>query len=139
MMDLKDDLRQMDATPAAYSPVSKKESPPPPAALRRTPALQHELSESRDARPMDLNEHSNLTGEDVYLGGGSIPALIKSLATNGNRLHLQEVFGDNMLPLFGLDNESATYPFISLWGYQGTPVRINELRKLIPTEAECLE
>lgn len=133
LSELKDDIRHINQAPAVSSPASKKESASPTGALD-VPPLQRQ--DSSQARSMDLNEHSHLTGEDVYIGGGSIPALVRSLANNGNKAF--DIFGDNMLPLFGLDNESATYPFISLWGYQGTAVRINELRKLIPGENECL-
>jgi len=92
-------------------------------------------------RAMEISERNKVTGEVVHLGGGSIPALVMALGknSNGNFVGGHELFTDRVLPLFGLDNESATYPFVSLWGNQGTSTRINELCKALPGDAECLE
>lgn len=88
---------------------------------------------------MEINEQNQMTGETVHLGGGSVPALIKALRA-GNTPAVQEVFGSNVLPLFGLDNENATYPFVSLWGNpQGATGRIEELQKALPSDVDCLE
>lgn len=90
-------------------------------------------------RAMEINEENRMTGETVHLGGGSVPALIKALRA-GNTPAVQEVFESNVLPLFGLDNENATYPFISLWGNpQGASGRIEELQKALPNDADCIE
>ena len=140
LLELKDDMGRFNPGAVSDPPQVKRESLGSSTPIDRT-SYQNNNSGPRDVRSMDLNEHSHLTGDDVYLGGGSIPALIKALTTgnNGNRIKFQEVFGDSMLPLFGLDNESATYPFVSLWGYQGAAVRINELRKVLPGETESIE
>ena len=90
---------------------------------------------------MEMNEHSQLTGHDVHLGGGSIPSLINALGKgNDYSKKVQSAFCDStMLPVFGMDNESATYPFVSLWGNQDAGARIADLRKLLPSDAECTE
>ena len=92
-------------------------------------------------KAMEMNENSQLTGHAIHLGGGSVPALINALGKgNDYSKKVQSVFGDStMLPVFGLDNESATYPFVSLWGNQEASTRIAELRKLLPSDAECTE
>lgn len=101
--------------------------------------VKHESNGPGYVRAMEISEQNQMTGESVHLGGGSIPALIKALRA-GNTPAVQEVFGNNVLPLFGLDNENATYPFISLWGNpQGAAGRIQELQKALPSDADCIE
>lgn len=92
-------------------------------------------------RAMEINEQSHLTGERVHLGGGSVPALVMALQkTKENQPAVQEVFGNSVLPLFGLDNESATYPFVDLWGFpKGNVERMHELCKALPNDSACLE
>ena len=52
---------------------------------------------------------------------------------------LQEMLGRTVLPLFGLDNESATYPFVDLWGLpHGSLARAQELAKALPGDAQIL-
>lgn len=106
--------------------------------------LKEEADEAngpRYVRAMEINEQSGLTGERVHLGGGSVPALVMALQKgNGNPAAVQDLFGSSVLPLFGLDNETATYPFVDLWGNpKGNLERINELCKAIPSDSECLE
>ena len=95
----------------------------------------------RYVRAMEINEQSHLTGERVHLGGGSVPALVMALqASKENQPAVREVFGSSVLPLFGLDNESATYPFVDLWGYPKSNVeRMHELCKALPNDSACLE
>ena len=42
-----------------------------------------------------------------------------------------------MLPLFGLNNESATYPFVDLWGLPQS-VKVHELASALPSDSECM-
>jgi hypothetical protein len=52
---------------------------------------------------------------------------------------LQEFLGKSVLPLFGLDNESATYPFVDLWGLpHGSLQRARELAKALPGDQQLL-
>lgn len=52
---------------------------------------------------------------------------------------LQEFLGKSVLPLFGLDNESATYPFVDLWGLpHGSLQRARELSKALPGDSQML-
>jgi hypothetical protein len=52
---------------------------------------------------------------------------------------LSEFLGKSVLPLFGLDNESATYPFVDLWGLpHGSFTRAQELAKALPNDTQML-
>ena len=52
---------------------------------------------------------------------------------------IQEMLGKTVLPLFGLDNESATYPFVDLWGLpHGSLSRAQELAKALPSDEQML-
>ena len=91
-------------------------------------------------RAMEINEQDRLTGENIHLGGASVPALVMALGKGGkSRRAIADMFNQDLLRIFGLDNETATYPFISLWGHQGAQARINELCKALPNDAEALE
>nr|POE48058.1 hypothetical protein CFP56_01386 [Quercus suber] len=79
----------------------------------------------------------------VHLGASSIPALLYGLGQgNGEKQdvsHLQGLLGKSVLPLFGLDNESATYPFVDLWGLPHASLpRAKELAKALPEDARLL-
>lgn len=81
-------------------------------------------------------------GQYVHFGSGSIPAILYALQLNqGNAdtTQIQEMLGKTVLPLFGLDNESATYPFVDLWGLpHGSLARAQELAKALPSDSQIL-
>lgn len=133
MADLKDELRRMNGMPKV-----EPNSPPLSLTHRDDDALPNGPSY---VKAMEINEANHLTGEPINLGGGSIPALVSAFAKgNDYSTKVKQVFGNNaLLPIFGLDNESTTYPFVSLWGYQEASTRVAELRKVLPSDAECLE
>jgi hypothetical protein len=87
-----------------------------------------------------IHTRNDVTGEMVHLGGASVPALILALSRGGDEQEgLQELLGKSMLPLFGLDNESSTYPFVDLWGLpHGSAARAAELARALPSDSECL-
>lgn len=78
----------------------------------------------------------------MHFGGGSIPGMLYGLQVNqGNaeRSQIQEMLGKTVLPIFGLDNESATYPFVDLWGLpHGSLTRAQELAKALPGDQQLL-
>ncbi|KAK5117204.1 hypothetical protein LTR85_008972 [Meristemomyces frigidus] len=106
-------------------------------------------SEGRPRRPTHTDVHGihtrNDAGEIVHFGGGSIPAMLYALGqgqgqNQAEKLQLQELMGKSVLPLFGLDNESATYPFVDLWGLpHGSSQRALELAKALPNDAQMLQ
>ncbi|KAK5467065.1 hypothetical protein LTS15_000035 [Exophiala xenobiotica] len=75
----------------------------------------------------------------VYLGSDSVPAMALALGSGNDEEAMQNVVGNSVLPLFGLDNESATYPFTDLWGLTDMPSRVKEVCKLIPSDADCFQ
>ncbi|KAK5138050.1 hypothetical protein LTR08_005848 [Meristemomyces frigidus] len=87
----------------------------------------------------------NDAGEIVHFGGGSIPAMLYALGqgqgqNQAEKLKLQELMGKSVLPLFGLDNESCTYPFVDLWGLpHGSLKRAEELAKALPNDGQTLQ
>ena len=131
--ELRDDIRRISGGPRRTTGDSessaaglKEESPEPDGP--------------RYVRAMEINEQSQMTGERVHLGGGSVPALVLALRKLNNTEAMRDVLGNNVLPLFGLDNETATYPFVDLWAQpKGNLDRITELCKALPSDAECLE
>lgn len=87
----------------------------------------------------------NEAGEIVHFGGGSIPAMLYALGQGKGqnvkeKRELQELMGKNVLPMFGLDNESATYPFVDLWGLpHGSLQRSQELARALPNDTQMLQ
>jgi hypothetical protein len=97
-------------------------------------------SKAREANPSasGIQASTGLEGESVHLGYNSVPAMAIALGRGSNEQAIQDIVGNSILPLFGLDNESATYPFVDLWGLPpGSATRVEELCKLIPTDADC--
>lgn len=84
-------------------------------------------------------------GEIVHFGSESIPAMIYKIGQGSRsdpegKLQMQELMGKSLLPLFGLDNESVTYPFEDLWGSpHGSMQRVQELAKTLPNDAQLLQ
>jgi hypothetical protein len=86
-----------------------------------------------------INTNSDLLGENVYLGGNSVPAMVVAMGKTGGG-HIQELLGKSILPVFGLDNSTSTYPFVDLWGLpHGSIVRIEQLCALLPSPSDCLQ
>jgi hypothetical protein len=87
-----------------------------------------------------LPNNSSLSEHAVYLGGNSVPAMVVALGLDDDKDAVKELLGKSILPVFGLDNESATYPFVDLWGVpHGSVQRIQLLSKLLPADADCIQ
>lgn len=71
-----------------------------------------------------------------------MPAMFYALQMNqghAEQHQIQEMLGKTVLPLFGLDNETATYPFVDLWGLpHGSLARAQELAKALPSDSQML-
>ncbi|KXT00611.1 hypothetical protein AC578_3145 [Pseudocercospora eumusae] len=124
--------------------------------IRRNNGDQHNgANGSDDATSSDGNrtrDHTavhglhtrNDSGEIVHLGGGSVPAMLYALSQGqapnpAEEPQLQDFLGKSVLPMFGLDNESATYPFVDLWGLpHGSLQRARELAKALPGDSQML-
>jgi hypothetical protein len=88
-----------------------------------------------------VHTHNEFTGQTIHIGPSSVPALVMALGRGDSSFSgIQDVLGKkSMLPIFGLDNESATYPFVDLWGLpHGSIARASELTNALPSDSECL-
>lgn len=100
---------------------------------------EHDAREAHVAPP-GIQARSGLVGDFVHLGRNSVPAMAIALGDGGTEEVIQNIIGKSVLPLFGLDNESATYPFVDLWGLPtGSPRRVAEICKLLPSDADCFQ
>ncbi|KAL9089662.1 MAG: hypothetical protein Q9165_005694 [Trypethelium subeluteriae] len=136
LSDLRSDIRRVAGDPASNG---EREEKTPPAESRSEKGTEDPLA--RHVTSQGIHAHNDLTGGVTHLGGSSVPALVMALGRGPDgRPGVQELMGRSILPMFGLDNESATYPFVDLWGGpQGTLSRANELCKTIPSDVDCLE
>jgi hypothetical protein len=107
--------------------------------LKVGPSISREnISREVHTGVVGIQASTGFEGEFVHLGNNSVPAMVIALGRGSNDQSIQDIIGKSVLPLFGLDNESATYPFVDLWGLPaGSATRIEELCKLIPTDADC--
>jgi hypothetical protein len=93
-----------------------------------------------DTGAQGIHTNNDLIEETVHLGGNSVPAMVVAFSSGTDEETMRELLGKSILPLFGLDNQSATYPFVDLWGVpHDSSSRINELCKLLPTDADSLQ
>jgi hypothetical protein len=66
--------------------------------------------------------------------------MVIALGSGNDEETVRELLDKSILPLFGLDSQSATYPFVYLWGLpHGSLSRIDELCKLLPSDADILQ
>lgn len=142
--DLRRELRTANASSSHQRTplqVSGRSSPVPQNGIRTEPAqMRFDTQFSRHTTVNGIHARNDLTGQTVHLGGSSVPALVMALG-QGDREQpsVQEILGRSILPIFGLDNETATYPFVDLWGLaHGSLARAQELAKTIPTDSQCL-
>jgi len=89
----------------------------------------------------DMHTVHRLTGETLYLGANSAPALAMAVSQlDGGPNAVRDLLDKSILPIFTLENETATYPFVDLWGLaHASPERIEKLCSLLPTNADCLQ
>lgn len=121
-----------------------REAIPSSASNSRSRALKVPHSRETDCIEDDPHAPGILTGDDVtgatvHIGASSVPAMVMAMSEGADN-SIKELASKGMLPLFALDNEGATYPFVDLWGLpHGSSMRLQELAKLIPSDSECLE
>jgi hypothetical protein len=114
-----------------------------PATAGNTPlaAIAPMDSETSHVRTQGIHTQNDFTGQTIHIGPSSVPALVMALGRGDSQWPgIQDVMGKkSMLPIFGLDNETATYPFVDLWGLpHGSIQRASELANALPSDAECL-
>lgn len=136
--DMRREMRGLNNRPTQHT--SGRSSPS--STTQKTDTAQPWINNqfTRHTTVHGLHARNDLTGQTVHLGGSSVPALVMALG-QGDREQpsVQEILGRSILPMFGLDNETATYPFVDLWGLaHGSLARAQELAKTIPTDSQCL-
>lgn len=73
----------------------------------------------------------------VHLGSRSVLAYILNNKTGSGQL--QALLEDGILPKLGLDNESATYPFVDLWSSDMSTFDVSAVCSALPTDQQCRE
>jgi hypothetical protein len=76
----------------------------------------------------------------MHLGSRSVVAYMYGLGrSNSTQDTAKSLLEENILPKLGLDNESATYPFVDLWSTDSSMQDVNGLCKAIPEDQLCTE
>jgi len=94
---------------------------------------------SKGASPDREGIHAaNTLGQGtVHLGSRSVLAYILNNKTGSDQL--QTLLEGGILPKLGLDNESATYPFVDLWSSDMSTFDISAVCSALPTDQQCRE
>ncbi|KAM7199034.1 C6 transcription factor [Rhypophila sp. PSN 637] len=83
-----------------------------------------------------------VTGESVFLGANSVPAMAVALSQQpaNDSSMVRDLLDKSVLPIFTLENDSTTYPFVDLWGLpHASPIRVEKLCAMLPSDSECLQ
>ncbi|KAJ5113999.1 hypothetical protein N7456_002533 [Penicillium angulare] len=73
----------------------------------------------------------------IHLGSRSVLAYILNNKTGTDQL--SALMEGGILPKLGLDNESATYPFVDLWSSDMSTFDISAVCSALPTDQQCRE
>ena len=131
---------KLESVEALLQDVQGKLQSQPASSLRQAGTFPVANQDKRavPAAPFGVQAPTELLGDFVHLGRHSVPAMVMALGNRSNEEAIQDIIGKSALPLFGLDNESATYPFVDLWGLPtGSSTRVREICKIIPCDADC--
>lgn len=92
---------------------------------------------SKNTSPEREGIHTaNTLGEGtVHLGSRSVLAYI--LNSKSGTDQVQALLEGGILPKLGLDNESATYPFIDLWSSDMSSFDISAVCNALPSDQQC--
>ncbi|KAJ5223371.1 hypothetical protein N7468_007913 [Penicillium chermesinum] len=71
----------------------------------------------------------------VHLGSRSVMAYILNNKSGSDQL--QALLEGGILPKLGLDNESATYPFVDLWSSDMSSFDISAVCSALPADGQC--
>ncbi|EXJ91846.1 hypothetical protein A1O3_00396 [Capronia epimyces CBS 606.96] len=91
-------------------------------------------SRSDDAEREGIHAPSNQMGM-MHLGSRSVLAYMMGLGRSQSAQDTaRSLLEENILPQLGLDNESATYPFVDLWSTASSMQDVSGLCKAIPDD-----
>lgn len=94
-------------------------------------------SSAKGASPEREGIHAaNTLGEGtVHLGSRSVLAYILNSKSGSDQV--QALLEGGILPKLGLDNESATYPFVDLWSSDMSSFDISAVCSALPNDQQC--
>ncbi|KAL2811285.1 hypothetical protein BJX63DRAFT_433575 [Aspergillus granulosus] len=134
-------LKEMEQTLANMRAGLDKANEEGLASIMETGSVQSgdASSRSKGASPEREGIHApNTLGEGtVHLGSRSVLAYILNNKSGSDQL--QALLEGGILPKLGLDNESATYPFVDLWSSDMSTFDISAVCYALPPDQQCKE
>lgn len=133
-------LREMESTISTLRVGLERAKEEPSMALETASAQSGDASfRSKGASPELEGIHAaNTLGKGtVHLGSRSVLAYILNNKSGSDQL--QALLEGGILPKLGLDNESATYPFVDLWSSDMSTFDINAVCSALPAGQQCRE
>lgn len=124
------------------------------AELQRLKAAVHgahtETSGLAGTDPEEQNSRADFTEREgvhapstqmgtMHLGSRSILAYMMGNKSKPSQNAAKVLLEENILPNLGLDNETATYPFIDLWSTESSIQDVSGLCGALPEDSLCLE
>lgn len=133
-------LREMESTISSLR-VGLERADEGPSTIMDSGSVQSggASSRSKPASPEREGIHAaNTLGKGtVHLGSRSVLAYILNNKSGSDQL--QALLEGGILPKLGLDNESATYPFVDLWSSDMSTFDISAVCSALPTDQQCRE
>ena len=133
-------LREMESTISSLRMGLERAEENPVGILDTASELKvNSGSRSKVASPDREGIHAtNTLGQGtVHLGSRSVLAYILNNKPGSDQL--QALLEGGILPKLGLDNESATYPFVDLWSSDMSTFDISAVCSALPTDQQCRE
>lgn len=133
-------LREMESTISSLRVgLDRAEDEPNVTLDSRSVQSGDASSRSKGASPEREGIHTaNTLGKGtVHLGSRSVLAYILNNKSGSDQL--QALLEGGILPKLGLDNESATYPFVDLWSTDMSSFDISAVCSALPTDQQCRE
>jgi hypothetical protein len=130
--DLNSEIRSLISGSATTTMAAPNNGTIGSALFSETTSIANNITTEPNPVTDGIHSRNELTGQTVHVGGNSVPAFVMAHSS-----HLEDLLGTSILPAFGLENESATYPFMSLSDLrQGRLPRVFDLCKTLPPEAD---
>ncbi|KAJ5642083.1 hypothetical protein N7490_006083 [Penicillium lividum] len=133
-------LREMESTISSLRMGLERAEEEPAVTLESRSVQSGDAgSRSKGASPEREGIHAaNTLGQGtVHLGSRSVLAYILNNKNGSDQL--QTLMEGGILPKLGLDNESATYPFVDLWSSDMSTFDISAVCGALPTDQQCRE
>lgn len=133
-------LREMESTISSLRMGLERAEEGPAVTLESGSVQSGDVSSrSKGASPEREGIHAaNTLGQGtIHLGSRSVLAYILNNKTGTDQL--SALMEGGILPKLGLDNESATYPFVDLWSSDMSTFDISAVCSALPSDQECRE